>query len=143
MVCRRIGSCFERPKDTRMLSTWLSLDDCARLVEAALSAPEPGFRIAWGVSANTRGVFSLDEARSLGYEPQGDAERYAADTPAGYRPGRRPLPRRCLLPTGPRQAPKPSGELSMTHPLLGVPQRVPRLQAHHAYDSVYPGPIAY
>jgi nucleoside-diphosphate-sugar epimerase len=82
VVCLRIGSCFERPKDTRMLATWLSPDDCARLVEASLAAPAPGFRIVWGVSANTRRWFSLAEARALGYQPQDDAERFAADLPA-------------------------------------------------------------
>ncbi len=77
VVAVRIGSCFERPKDVRMLSTWLSPDDAGRLFEACLSAPSPGFRVVWGVSANTRRWFSLDEARALGYEPQDDAEVFA------------------------------------------------------------------
>lgn len=79
VICLRIGSCFTRPKNARMLSSWLSPDDCARLVEAALAVPDPGFRIAWGVSANTRGWWSLDEARALGYEPRDNAEVFAAD----------------------------------------------------------------
>jgi uronate dehydrogenase len=77
VLCVRIGSCFEYPQDHRMLSTWLSPDDCARLMEALLAAPNPGFRVLWGVSANTRGRFSLDEARALGYQPLNDAEHYA------------------------------------------------------------------
>ena len=56
---------------------WLSPDDCARLMEALLSTPDPGFRVLWGISANTRNRFSLTEARALGYRPQDDAERYA------------------------------------------------------------------
>jgi nucleoside-diphosphate-sugar epimerase len=86
VVCLRIGSCFEKPTAPRQLATWLSPDDCARLIEAALAAPAPGFRVVWGISANTRGWFSLDEARALGYEPRDDAERYAAELlprPAG------------------------------------------------------------
>ncbi|GDY33024.1 NAD-dependent epimerase/dehydratase family protein [Gandjariella thermophila] len=79
IICIRIGSCFERPKDVRMLATWLSPDDGARLFEACLAAPAPGFRIVWGVSDNTRRWFSLREARALGYEPQDDAERFAAE----------------------------------------------------------------
>ncbi|WP_433270330.1 NAD-dependent epimerase/dehydratase family protein [Actinosynnema sp. CS-041913] len=75
----RIGSCFEKPKDVRMLSTWLSPDDAARLFEVCLSAPSPGFRVVWGVSDNTRRWFSLDEARALGYEPKDDAEVHAAE----------------------------------------------------------------
>lgn len=77
VICLRIGSCFARPQGERMLATWMSYDDCARLLEACLSAPEPGFRVVWGISANTRARWSLDEARALGYQPQDDAEAYA------------------------------------------------------------------
>jgi nucleoside-diphosphate-sugar epimerase len=79
-ICVRILSCFERPRNPRMLSTWLSPDDAGRLIEACLSVPSPGFRVIYGVSANTRGGWvSLDEARSIGYEPRDDAEVYAAE----------------------------------------------------------------
>ncbi|RJQ70157.1 NAD(P)-dependent oxidoreductase [Pseudonocardiaceae bacterium YIM PH 21723] len=77
VICLRIGSCFEQPRNARMLATWLSPDDCGRLMEAALSTPEPGFRVVWAISANTRGWWSLDAAKSLGYEPKDDAEVYA------------------------------------------------------------------
>lgn len=79
-ICLRILSCKERPRDTRELSTWLSPDDTGRLFEACLTAEKPGFRVVYGVSANTRGGWvSLDEARALGYEPRDDAEQYAAE----------------------------------------------------------------
>jgi uronate dehydrogenase len=79
-ICVRILSCFERPSTPRMLSTWLSPDDTGRLFEACLTAPSPGFRVIFGVSANTRGGWvSLKEARALGYEPRDDAETYAAE----------------------------------------------------------------
>jgi hypothetical protein len=79
-VCVRILSCFDRPRDPRMLATWLSPDDAGRLFEACLTAPAPGFRVIYGVSANTRGGWvSLDGARALGYEPRDDAEAYAAE----------------------------------------------------------------
>jgi nucleoside-diphosphate-sugar epimerase len=88
VVVIRIGSCFEQPQTRRMLSTWLSPGDAARLVEAALAEREPGFRTVWGQSANTRGVFSLDSARALGYVPEDDAEDYAttldAEGPGAY-----------------------------------------------------------
>jgi uronate dehydrogenase len=78
-VCVRILSCFERPLTLRMLATWLSPDDAGRLFEACLTAPSPGFRVVFGVSANTRGGFAaLAEARALGYAPRDDAEAYAA-----------------------------------------------------------------
>jgi uronate dehydrogenase len=80
VICLRILTCAERPPNIRALSTWLSPDDAGRLFEACLTAPSPGFRVAYGVSANTRGGWvSLDEARALGYEPEDDAERFAAE----------------------------------------------------------------
>ena len=79
-ICIRILTCAERPPTIRALSTWLSPDDAGRLFEACLSAPSPGFRVVFGVSANTRGGWvSLDEARALGYQPRDDAEAYAAE----------------------------------------------------------------
>jgi uronate dehydrogenase len=79
-ICVRILSCFERPRDARMLSTWLSPDDAGRLFDACLTANSPGYRVIFGVSANTRGGWvSLDEARALGYRPQDDAEAFAAE----------------------------------------------------------------
>jgi uronate dehydrogenase len=84
-ICLRILSCFDRPQNLRQLSTWLSPDDAGRLFEACLTAPRPGFRVAFGVSANTRGGWvSLDEARALGYEPKDDAEAYAAEVIAAH-----------------------------------------------------------
>ncbi|CAM4164368.1 NAD(P)-dependent oxidoreductase [Kibdelosporangium persicum] len=84
VICVRIGSCFAKPKDVRMLSTWLSPDDGARLFEACLATPKPGFRIVWGVSDNTRRWFSLDEARKLGYESKDDSEEFAAEVLARH-----------------------------------------------------------
>jgi nucleoside-diphosphate-sugar epimerase len=79
-ICIRILTCFPKPPDRRALSTWLSPDDAGRLFDACLTAERPGFRVVFGVSANTRGGFvSLDEAKALGYQPQDDAEVYAAE----------------------------------------------------------------
>jgi uronate dehydrogenase len=84
-VCVRILTCTERPASVRSLSTWLSPDDAGRLFESCLSAPSPGFRVVFGVSANTRGGWvSLDEARALGYQPRDDAEAYAAEVIAAH-----------------------------------------------------------
>jgi uronate dehydrogenase len=84
-ICVRILSCFPRPMTARMLSTWLSPDDAGRLFEACLTAPSPGFRVIFGVSANTRGGWvSLAEARSLGYESHDDAEEFAAEVIAAH-----------------------------------------------------------
>lgn len=74
----RIGTCSPAQQNVRELSSWLSFDDCARLVEACLTAPgPPAHRILWGVSANTRGFASLAEGTAIGYDPQDDAESHA------------------------------------------------------------------
>ncbi|MGY1832677.1 NAD-dependent epimerase/dehydratase family protein [Geodermatophilus sp. SYSU D01180] len=77
VVCLRIGTQAPEPPDVRALATWLSPRDAVALVDAALRAPSPGFRVVWGVSANTRGWWDLTAARELGYEPADDAEAYA------------------------------------------------------------------
>jgi uronate dehydrogenase len=77
VVCLRIGSAFAEPTTTRQLSTWLSPADTVALVDAALTAPAPGFSVVWGVSANTRNWWDLTAARALGYEPTDDAEVHA------------------------------------------------------------------
>lgn len=79
VVAIRIGACVDEPTGPglRELRMWLSPDDAGRLFEAALSAPSPGYAVVWGMSANTRGVTSLREARLLGYAPADDAERFA------------------------------------------------------------------
>jgi uronate dehydrogenase len=80
VVALRIGTCQERPPDERALATWLSYPDTVRLVGAALTAPDVGFAIVYGVSANTRAWWPLsDAAARIGYAPRDDAEVYAAE----------------------------------------------------------------
>ncbi|MFB7862125.1 NAD-dependent epimerase/dehydratase family protein [Streptomyces sp. NPDC056069] len=76
-VSVRIGSCFPEPTSVRMLSLWLSPADCARLLHAALRAPDVGHTVVHGSSANTREWWDLSTARALGYEPEDDSEAYA------------------------------------------------------------------
>jgi hypothetical protein len=84
-ICLRILTCETRPTTVRSLSTWLSPDDAGRLFEACLTAPRPGFRVAYGVSRNTRGGWvSLEAAQALGYQPRDDAEHYAAEVIAAH-----------------------------------------------------------
>jgi len=84
-ICIRILTCFDKPPSARALSTWLSPDDAGRLFEACLSVPEPGFRVIFGVSANTRGGWvSLREAEALGYTPRDDAESWADEVIAEF-----------------------------------------------------------
>ena len=80
VVCR-IGSFLDEPTTRRALSTWLSPEDCVRMVEAALTAPAPGYAVLYGISANTRAWWDLEPGRRLGYEPQDDAEAYVDRIP--------------------------------------------------------------
>jgi uronate dehydrogenase len=81
VACLRIGTYAPTPPDRRSLATWLSPADAARLVDACLRAPELTYALVWGISANTRRTWSLDEARALGYDPQDDAEAWADHLP--------------------------------------------------------------
>lgn len=76
-VSCRIGSFLPQPETVRALSTWLSHDDCVRMVDASLTATAPGFAVLYGISANTRGWWDLEPGRRLGYQPQDDAEEFA------------------------------------------------------------------
>ena len=82
MVSTRIGSFLDRPTTRRQLGSWLSHDDGVRMFQAALTAPAPGFAVVYGISANTRGWWDLGPGRALGYDPQDDAEQYAAEIEA-------------------------------------------------------------
>ena len=76
VICLRIGSCADEPADPRDLSVWLSPGDVARLVQASLTAT--GWRLVWGVSANTRRWWSTAGGSAIGYHPRDDAEAWAA-----------------------------------------------------------------
>jgi uronate dehydrogenase len=79
VVSARIGTGGERPGNLRTLGSWLSPADSFRLVEATLNnLGAPGHHVVWAVSANTRGWANLDAGKRIGFEPQDDAEAFAA-----------------------------------------------------------------
>jgi uronate dehydrogenase len=77
-VSLRIGSSFPQPKDRRMLSTWLSVDDLERLVLAALTAPLVGHTVIYGMSDNTTTWWDNTAARHVGYRPSDSSEPFRA-----------------------------------------------------------------
>lgn len=77
VVSCRIGSFLPEPTTARHLSTWLSHEDCVRMIEASLTAPAPGYAVLYGISANTNAWWDLAPGRALGYEPRDDAEAFA------------------------------------------------------------------
>ena len=74
----RIGSCLLGPRNDRHRATWLSYPDLIRLVDAAVTAPRPGYAVVWGISRNANRWWTDDDAARIGFEPQDDAERFAA-----------------------------------------------------------------
>lgn len=73
-VCLRIFSSFPEPPERRMLWSWLSFDDCVRLVEASLTAPHVGCTITYGMSKNKVCPVDTSNWASIGYHPKDDTE---------------------------------------------------------------------
>jgi uronate dehydrogenase len=83
VICLRIGS-FQPDKSVikrasdRILSSWLSHRDCVQLVWRGIEATQVKFGIFYGISANTKAYWDIQNARDLlGYEPEDDAARLA------------------------------------------------------------------
>ena len=77
-VCLRIFSSFPEPADRRMLWSWLSFDDCIRLVKASLTAPHVGFTVSFGLSDNAVCPVDNSKAGHLGYQAIDNSEPYRA-----------------------------------------------------------------
>jgi nucleoside-diphosphate-sugar epimerase len=79
-ICLRIGTVNRpgRPQNVRHFATLLTHRDLVHLVDRCVAAPEAvRFGIFYGVSANTRRFWDIEEARNaIGYEPRDDAERW-------------------------------------------------------------------
>jgi uronate dehydrogenase len=73
-VSIRIGSCCPAPVDARMLATWLSPADLARLCAAAIRAPRTGWALVWGASDNPDAFWGEDDRAVIGWQPQDSAE---------------------------------------------------------------------
>jgi uronate dehydrogenase len=79
VVCLRIASFRPKPTIRRELGTWLSPNDAVRLFEASLSAPNIHFEILYGTSKNNVGLYASDRSAQLGYRPEDDSARFAAE----------------------------------------------------------------
>lgn len=72
----RIGSCFPEPADRRMLSTWLSAEDFARLIECCFTVPDLGCPVIYGASANKTLWWDNSQVDWLGWEPRDSSEQF-------------------------------------------------------------------
>jgi len=75
----RIGSCFPKPIDNRMLSTWLSYADLTRLAERCVLAERSGHAVIWAASNNPQTFWGKDHRDRIGWQPQDSAEPYRAE----------------------------------------------------------------
>lgn len=78
-VCLRIGSCFPKPINRRMLATWLSYDDFSQLCIRSLMTPSVGHMIVYGNSDNSANFWDNRQAAYLGYRPKDSADVYRAE----------------------------------------------------------------
>ncbi len=79
VVSIRIGTADRLPTTERSLTTWISPDDPASLILAALETPSPVNAVIWGMSPNSGSPFSLESGRALGWAPGDDAARVVAE----------------------------------------------------------------
>lgn len=74
----RIGSCFPEPVNARMLASWMSYPDLARLVVRCVVTETVGLRVVWGASDNARMTWWRDDGRAaLGWTPEDSADPFA------------------------------------------------------------------
>jgi uronate dehydrogenase len=73
----RIGAYRDAPTEPRHLSVWISPRDMVELVRCGVEAPDFGYAVVYGVSANTRNFWDNREAAFLGYAPKDNAEDWA------------------------------------------------------------------
>jgi uronate dehydrogenase len=86
VVCVRIGTFAEQPTTPRHLSTWLSPRDAVELFYRSLVAPDVGFTVVYGASANQRSWWDPGPIDRLGYQPMDNAEEWAAKLDADADP---------------------------------------------------------
>lgn len=66
----RIGSCFDTVRGPRMLTTWISAGDLARMIDRAFRVEHLGCLMTYGVSDNERGCMTSADADVLGWRAQ-------------------------------------------------------------------------
>jgi len=75
----RIGSCFDKPKNPRMLATWMAVEDFADLVARTFAAPRLAYTIVYGASANDESWWDNRDAAFLGWTPKHTSAKWRAE----------------------------------------------------------------
>jgi uronate dehydrogenase len=79
VFCMRIGNVNAQPIDKRRLSILFTPRDLAQLVAIGIEHPDIRFEIVYGISRNKRAWYDNANAFRLGYRPQDDSEKWAAE----------------------------------------------------------------
>ncbi|NVP55260.1 NAD-dependent epimerase/dehydratase family protein [Mycoplana rhizolycopersici] len=82
----RIGSCFAKPANPRMLATWLSYGDMLSLCGRAFAAPRIGHTVVYGASDNEEQWWDNANAAFLGWRPKDSSEQWRAEILASVGP---------------------------------------------------------
>jgi uronate dehydrogenase len=113
VFCMRIGNVNPVPIDKRRLSILFTPRDLAQLVTIGIEHPDIRFEIVYGISRNTRAWYDNSNAFRLGYRPQDDSEKWAAEVLANEKPGADPVAEKhqggvfCVAEDIPNPAPLP------------------------------------
>ncbi|MBC7803092.1 MAG: NAD(P)-dependent oxidoreductase [Candidatus Parcubacteria bacterium] len=91
VFCMRIGNVNPLPIDKRRLSILFTPRDLAQLVTIGIERPGIRFEIVYGISKNKRAWYDNANAFRLGYKPQDDSEKWAAEVLANEKPGGDPV----------------------------------------------------
>ncbi len=75
----RIGSCFEKPVDPRMLYTWFSARDFVGLTETIVNATQLNCPIVYGRSNNSRHFWDNSLTNDLGWQPQDSSDIFVSE----------------------------------------------------------------
>jgi uronate dehydrogenase len=78
----RIGSCFDKPANPRMLATWLSYRDFVALCTRAFAAPLLGHTVIYGASDNDEQWWDNGKAGFLGWRPLDSSAKWRAEVEA-------------------------------------------------------------
>lgn len=78
----RLGSCFDKPTDHRMLATYMSYRDFVGFCGSVFQVETLGCPIVYGMSQNERSFWDNSAAEFLGWKPQDSADGYIAEVQA-------------------------------------------------------------
>ncbi|MDH5579675.1 MAG: NAD(P)-dependent oxidoreductase [Betaproteobacteria bacterium] len=133
VFCMRIGNVNPKPIDKRRLSIWFSPRDLAQLVTIGIEHPDIRFEIVYGISGNQRAWYDNANAFRLGYRPQDDSEKFAAEVLARETPGDAVAEKFqggvfCVAEEVPNPAPLPKAAARSTSPRRGAARARARLR---------------